>query len=70
MNIIKHIKRWNKWRKYSYNSPISKFFVLLHVINSPTFNFVFTDEEEREIEEAFTKGISNGCSNIKSKDKI
>lgn len=66
MNIINHIKRWNKWRKYNSNSLVYKVLVLLHIVNSPTFMFVFTDEEELEIEEAFMKGLSNGCSNIKS----
>ena len=70
MNIINHIKRWNKWRKHNCNSLLHKLLVLLHVIYSPTFESVFTDEEELEIKEAFMKGLSDGCSNIKSKDKI
>ncbi len=68
--MINHIQRWNKWRKYNYNSLLHKLLVLLHVIYSPTFEFTFTDAEELKIEEAFMRGFNDGCNNIKSKDKI
>lgn len=42
---IIHIKRWDKWRKRSLNSPFYKLLVLLGVIHSPTFEFVLDDRE-------------------------
>jgi ABC-type multidrug transport system fused ATPase/permease subunit len=35
--VIKHIKRWNSWRKYNRNSKLHKLLVLFNMIHSPTF---------------------------------
>lgn len=37
MNMIKHIKVWNIWRKKSLNAPFFKLLVLLTIAKSPTF---------------------------------
>lgn len=43
--IIKHIRRWNIWRKDNRNSRLHKLLVLLGLRQSPTLNFVFLPEE-------------------------
>lgn len=45
MKIIKHLKRWNKWRKFNGNSRKYKFLVLIGAIISPTFELTWNDEE-------------------------
>lgn len=67
MNIINHIKRWNKWRKhYLPGHKLHKLLVLLHIMYSPTFESIFTDKDE----EAFIRGFTDGYNSIKSKNKI
>ena len=53
--LINHIKRWNKWRKYNSNSWCHKFLALIGLVNSPTMNLTFTDEEEKRILETARK---------------
>lgn len=55
--IIKHIKRWNRWRKNNLNSPIHKLLVLFKVIESPSMKWVRTKEEEDAFDEGFKKGL-------------
>lgn len=43
--IIKHIKKWNKWRKHCLNSPFHKFLVLIGMIHSPSMLFTVLPEE-------------------------
>ena len=38
--MIKHIKRWNKWRKYNGNPPFHKILVLLGLVKSPSYYMV------------------------------
>ena len=40
--IIKHIKRWNRWRKYNCNSKLHKLLVLFNMAPSPTFEMFDT----------------------------
>lgn len=54
--LINHVKRWNKWQKHCGNGWLHKISVLFGGY-SPTFMFVFTDEEEDEIEQAFMRGM-------------
>lgn len=42
---MKHIKRWNKWRKNNINSKLHKFLVLIRLIKSPTMNQILLDDE-------------------------
>ena len=46
--FIRHIKRWNKWRKHCGNGRLYKISVLFGN-PSPTFGLVLTDEEEEEM---------------------
>ena len=55
--LIKHFKRWNKWRKGSLNSPIYKVLVLLNILKSPTFNLIMADDEAAAFYEEFTKAV-------------
>lgn len=55
MKIIRHIKRWNKWRKRCRNGKFHKFLVLIGVIHSPTFLRILTDEEEKAYYEEIKK---------------
>ena len=71
MNIINHIKRWNKWRKhYLPGHKLHKLLVLLHIKYSPTFEFTLTDEDEKAFKKAFIRGFTDGYNSIKSKNKI
>lgn len=54
--LIRHIKRWNKWRKYCGNGWLHKISVLFSGC-SPTFPLVLTDEEEEEIHKAVMRAI-------------
>lgn len=60
--LLKHIRRWNKWRKDCLNSPIYKFFVLIGFIKSPTMPLVLLDEERDEIQNAFMKGVQDAAN--------
>jgi hypothetical protein len=37
---LKHIRKWNRWRKCSLDSKLYKIGVLLKFVNSPTFIFM------------------------------
>lgn len=39
MKLIKHIKIWNRWRKYNTNDKMHKFLVLIGFIHSPTMGY-------------------------------
>lgn len=45
--MIRHFKRWNKWRKRCANGWTYKFAVLIGFVHSPTFALVLTDEDEQ-----------------------
>lgn len=64
MKIIKHLKRWNKWRKFNKNSRKYKFLVLIGVMKSPSFELTWTDEEC----EAFYRGLCEGLRGDKDAD--
>ena len=49
MELIKHIKRWNRWRKYNTNSKLHKLLVLLGIIKSPTMVFWFPVDEWEDL---------------------
>lgn len=53
MKIIKHIRRWNLWRKYCLNPPTYKLFVLLGLKKSETLVLTLLSEERDE----FVKGL-------------
>lgn len=63
--LIKHIRRWNIWRKYNGNSRMHKLLVLIGLIHSPTMRMVLLPEEleQRDIHmdvcEAFLKGVND-----------
>lgn len=54
--LIRHIKRWNKWRKHCGNGWLHKISVLFSGC-SPTFPLVLTDEEEEEIHRDVMRAI-------------
>ena len=56
--LIKHIRRWNVWRKYNINGPIHKLLVLLGIIKSPTFALTLTNDELSEVVKGFTDALS------------
>lgn len=62
MELINHIKRWNKWRKYKLNSWWWRLLVLFGLAPSPTFDLVLTDAQTDKIFKRFyiqTEGIDN-----------
>lgn len=44
-NLIRHIRRWNKWRKCSMNTNMDKLLVLLNITSSPTFEVTYLENE-------------------------
>ncbi len=63
--LIKHVKRWNEWRKYNGNSKMHKLLVLLGIVKSPTLPNILTKEEGKAVYEAFEKGFKEGLNNGK-----
>ena len=55
--IIKHIQRWNIWRKECLNGPLYKFLVLVGLRKSPSMQFILTPDEIKAFEEGFEKGL-------------
>lgn len=43
--MIKHIRKWNIWRKYCLNSWPSKLRVLFGIDRPPTFHWLNPDDE-------------------------
>ncbi len=58
--MMKHIKKWNEWRRYNCNSFIYKLFVLLGIVKSPTFECFHTQDEWKEFAEGFEEGLKRG----------
>lgn len=58
--MLKHIRRWNIWRKRCLNGPIHKILVLFGVIKSPSMRLAMLPEEEKEITKAFVEGYQKG----------
>ena len=47
--MIKHIRRWNAWRKHNMNGLMYKVLVLFNFIKSPTMmNLLIDDDENRD----------------------
>ena len=44
--MIRHILRWNKWRKGCLNGPFHKLLVLLGLRFSPTYHLTLLPDEE------------------------
>ena len=63
MRLIKHIKRWNKWRKGSLNSWWWKFLVLIGIGKLPTFVLTLTDDEADGIFKTFDERIEENWRN-------
>jgi len=59
--MIKHIKRWNRWRKSNGNSRLYKLMVLFGIVKSPTFCLAWSDKETK----SFYKGFMEGLNSIK-----
>lgn len=57
--LIKHIKRWNVWRKHNKNSIAHKILVLFGIIKSPTFFYTWTAEEAKAFYDGFIEGLKN-----------
>lgn len=55
--IIKHIKRWNEWRKESLNNPVQKLLVLFKVIESPTFKHFWSKDDAKTFRDGFLQGM-------------
>lgn len=55
--LLRHLKRWNKWRKMCMNSSWHKFFVLIGLHKSPTLMLTLTDEEEDEVHRAYLRAL-------------
>lgn len=55
--FLKHIRRWNVWRKRCLNGPVHKVLVLFGFIKSPTFGCCLLPEEVEELLDAFEKEL-------------
>lgn len=58
--LIKHIKRWNVWRKHNKNSIAHKILVLFGIIKSPTLNLTWTKAEYKALHDGFMEGLKDG----------
>ena len=56
--MIKHIKKWNEWRKHCLNSPLHKLLVLLGIVKSPTFVHFPTKEDRESFMLGFLEGLN------------
>ena len=61
--VTEHIKRCNKWRKHNSNNWIHKVLVLIGLVKSPTMMLIFTDEEEKQIQETAKRVLKRGRKN-------
>lgn len=57
--MLKHIRRWNIWKKHCKNNFIHKLRVLFGFIQSPTFGLALLPEEMDEISEAWERSLKN-----------
>lgn len=55
IKIFKHIKHWNKWRTFVLSDPLHKFLVLIGLRKDITFDWIPTDQEEKQIQEMIEK---------------
>lgn len=62
--FIRHCKRWNEWRKQSADSLFYKIYVFFNPKISPTYQLFISDEEMKEIVDAFWKGIEDGMKSV------
>ncbi len=46
LGVIKHIRRWNYWRKNNSNGRFYKILVLFGMVKSPTMVIVLLPEEK------------------------
>ena len=57
MGLIKHIRRWNLWRRYCLNPPTYKLFVLLGLEKSGTLALTLLPEEQDEFAHNILEGL-------------
>lgn len=57
MKIIKHIRRWNLWKKYCRNPPTYKLLVLLGLDKSATLALTLLPEEQDEFAHNILEGL-------------
>lgn len=71
--LIKHVKRWNVWRKKCSNSKFHKLMVLLGLRVSPTMILTLTDEEINSIamglDELHTAAYDSAINLVKEIDE-
>lgn len=59
--LIKHIKRWNEWRKGCLNNPVHKLLVLFKIIGSSTFEHFWSEDDAKE----FRRGMREAADEKK-----
>lgn len=47
--LIRHIRRWNIWRKRNMNGPVYHLFVLFGIVKSPTYAMILLPEEKNQM---------------------
>lgn len=57
MGLIKHIRRWNLWRRYCLNPPTYKLFVLLGLKKSETLALTLLPEEQDKFAHNILEGL-------------
>lgn len=67
--FVKHVRRWNIWRKKSLNGRGYKLFVLLGITKSPTFAWTMLPEEMKPFEEGIKAAIEDGTAK-RNKEKF
>lgn len=56
-SIIRHIKRWNVWRKNNLNGRFYQLLVLFKIKNSPSMSFIVIAEDGCILD--YTKAVEN-----------
>ena len=69
MKIIKHIRRWNIWRKRNMNGPVYKLLVLFGLVKSSTMARVLLPEEIDWVLKGFEDGLKDGLKGGKKESR-
>lgn len=57
--MIRHIRRWNIWRKHCLNCGFYKFLVLIGAVVSPTLELTLLPDEQENIDRVIRNYTNN-----------
>lgn len=68
--MVKHIRRWNIWRKGCLNSKWHKLLVLLGLRQSPTMVWTLLPEERNTMNDMYRRALATGKSVAGTNEKF